>query len=162
MAVWQGFRAFASIPDMARKTNETDKTDADDFRALASRKGLTPAKLIEELAVIATADIADFVTVSEDGAIQAKPLTELKGASRAVRKIREKTVITEKADGSVLTKTSTLEYELHPKLDAVEAGLKIHGMKAPEKREVSAELKAASELPPYMKSALDEIYTKAS
>jgi len=147
---------------MARKADETAKTDADDFRALASRKGLTPAKLIEELAVIATADIADFVTVSEDGALQAKPLTELKGASRAVRKIREKTVITEKADGSVLTKTSTLEYELHPKLDAIDQGLKIHGMKAPEKREVSAELKTASELPPAVKSALDEIYTKAS
>ena len=148
---------------MARKSNDTAKTtDADDFRALASRKGLTPAKLIEELAVIATADIADFVEIGEDGSILARPLSSLGGASRAVRKVRQKTVVTEKADGSLITKTNTLEYELHPKLEAIDAGLKIHGMKAPEKREVSAELKAAADLPPAMKSALDEIYIKAS
>jgi len=147
---------------MARKADDTVKAESTDYRAQASQKGLTPARLIEELKIIALSDIADYVEIDGDGALSAKPLTDLKAKSRAVRKIREKTTVTEKADGTVITRTSTLEYELHGKLDAIDAAMKIHGMKAPERREVSAEVKHAPDLPPEMQSAIDAIYTKES
>jgi len=162
MAVWHRFSASVSLSTMARKADDTVKAESTDYRAQASQKGLTPARLIEELKIIALSDIADYVEIDKDGTLAAKPLTDLKAKSRAVRKIKEKTTVTEKADGTVITRTSTLEYELHSKLDAIDAAMKIHGMKAPERREVSAEVKHAPDLPPEMQSVIDAIYAKES
>jgi hypothetical protein len=102
------------------------------------RQGHSFDKLAKELALIAYSDIADYMTVSEGGAIEAVPLKGLsRNKSRAVKKIKEKTIIKESADGSAIYKDSTLEYELYDKMKAIEFSAVLMGMKEPDKHEVT-------------------------
>lgn len=82
----------------------------------------------DEVDLLAHSDIKDFVRVDEGGAVQAIPLAEMGKHSRAVKKIKEKTVIAESKDGSVIYKTSTIEYELYDKVRALELKARRHGL----------------------------------
>lgn len=99
------------------------------FSALASKEGLTPRKIIKEIKDIALSDLKHHITVDEGGAVTAKPLSEMGRRSRAVKKVKEKCVITESKDGEKIYKESTIEYELYNKLEALDMAMTIHGMK---------------------------------
>ncbi|MFA5728510.1 MAG: terminase small subunit [Candidatus Neomarinimicrobiota bacterium] len=145
---------------MAKKLDDKKKKkikiDADEGRAISEeifnktqqafeKAGFTADKIAEELALIAFSDMADYVVIDDGGAMQAIPFDEMKkGKSRVVKKIREKTQITENRDGSEIYKTSQIEYELHGKLKALDEGICIMGFKAPEKVELKIDI--ASEL----------------
>ena len=105
------------------------------------RQGHSFDKIARELAIMSYSDIADYITVSEGGAIEAIPLDALlKNKSRAVKKIKEKTIIKESADGSTIFKESTLEYELYDKQKAVEFSASLLQMEtAPERHTVGIE-----------------------
>lgn len=117
---------------------------------LLDKAGLTDEAIFKELALMGLSDIADYLTIDEGGALQAKTFEEMeKGKSRAVKKVREKTTITENKDGSHIFKNSQVEYELHDKIEPLKIAIAIKGLKAPDKLEIKtdiAEMLAAARL----------------
>jgi hypothetical protein len=95
-------------------------------------------KIIRELALIAFANMADFVDVKE-GVVYAKSLKDLKrGRSRIIRKIKEKRTFRrdpQNAKNQVIE--STFEFELHPKIEALRELDLLGGYRAAEKRELT-------------------------
>jgi hypothetical protein len=105
------------------------------------KAGFTAETIAEELALIAFSDMADYVSIDDGGALQAIPFEEMKkGKSRVVKKVREKTTITENKDGSHIFKNSQVEYELHDKLGAIRDVIGVLGLKAPEKLEIKTDI----------------------
>jgi hypothetical protein len=118
-----------------------------DTRRQFERAGHKVHKIARELALIGYSDIADYVTVDEGGALQVLPLDTLKKhKSRAIKKIREKTIITESKSGDELYKTSTVEFELYDKLSALNLVVEIIGIKKPLKIEHSGTVNLADRL----------------
>jgi len=110
------------------------------FSTLADKEGLTPRKLIREIKLIAFSDPANHAEIAEGGELRFKTFKEQGSKRRALKKIREKTVITESKDGEKIYKTSTVEWELHNKNDAIDMGMAIHGMKKPKEVKHSGEI----------------------
>lgn len=98
--------------------------------------GFTPLKIAKELKIIAFSDIKNHVVIDDGGAIQAVPLEKMGQKSRAVKKVKETTKITESRDGAVLMKDSRIEYELYDKLEALKFAAALLGMQVPQKHEV--------------------------
>jgi len=92
----------------------------------SKRTEITQDWVLRELALIAGADMADFVEIDDGGAIRAFPLDTLaEGQSRIIRKVKEKrTIRTErgtkdKPDGDQIL-DSTYEFELYDKIKGLE------------------------------------------
>ena len=101
------------------------------------KAGFTAERIAEELALVGFSDMANHVEINDDGSLLMKSIEEMGKHSRVIKKVKEKTVITESKDGSELYKTSQVEYELHDKLSALDKAIGIIGMKAPEKHDVN-------------------------
>jgi hypothetical protein len=129
---------------------ESGKETRSETIQLLDKAGLTDEAIFKELALMGLSDIADYLTIDEGGALQAKTFEEMeKGKSRAVKKVREKTTITENKDGSHIFKNSQVEYELHDKIEPLKIAIAIKGLKAPDKLEIKtdiAEMLAAARL----------------
>lgn len=106
--------------------------------AALDKAGLTFSRLIRELKPIALSDIADYVTVSEEGSLQANPTDSIKKSKRpAIKAIKEHTRIAESAKGDIVWKDSRVEYVLHDKLSAITTLLKLRGDFPAEKQEIT-------------------------
>jgi predicted metal-dependent peptidase len=129
---------------------ESGKETRSETIQLLDKAGLTDEAIFKELALMGLSDIADYLTIDEGGALQAKTFEKMeKGKSRAVKKVREKTTITENKDGSHIFKNSQVEYELHDKIEPLKIAIAIKGLKAPDKLEIKtdiAEMLAAARL----------------
>ena len=101
--------------------------------AALDRSGITESKIIQEFKIIAFSDLKNHVSVDEGGDLCVVPLDQMGRKSRAVKKVREKSTITESKDGATLNKISTVEYELYDKIAALETLASMRGMKVPEK-----------------------------
>jgi hypothetical protein len=95
---------------------------------------MSAEEIERELALLGSADISDYLRVSEDGAVTMIPLDQLdKGKSRCVRKIRERRVIKtlkgtkDQPDGDMILE-STVEYELWDKVKSLELLGRYRGM----------------------------------
>ena len=100
--------------------------------------GATFKKIAAEFCSTAFSRIDDFVTVAEGGEIQAIPFNHIKRKKlAAIKKVREKSVITESKDGAQVYKTSQVEYELYDKMDALKYLCKLRGDEPAEKMEHS-------------------------
>ena len=120
--------------------------------AKAGKHSIT--RLAKEYELLGYSDVADYVTITEGGEIQFNPLDTLpKGKSRAIKKIREKTTITESKDGQTLTKYSTIEFELHSKTDALHEIVDIMSIKPAAKLDIGG---------PGIESILERVYAKRS
>jgi len=99
---------------------------------------ITLEKIIQEYALIAFSDIKHYVNVDDGGALQAIPLEDIKPkkATRAVKKIRETTKITEKDDGSIIFKDSKIEYELYDKQHALDKLIELGDFMPAQRQEV--------------------------
>lgn len=85
--------------------------------------------VIEEFALIAFSDIKDYIEISEGGEITAKTFLEMKGASRAIRSVKEKRVIRESRDGSEdQIIDSTFEFQLWDKNKALDGLARHHSL----------------------------------
>ena len=118
---------------MPVSVDELNKSTTPCFSGMASKLGLTPRKLILELKEIAFSDIANHTEIAEGGELRFKTFEEQGKKRRAIQSLKEKTVITESKDGEKLYKTSTIEFKLYDKLDAIDLGFSMHGMKKPIK-----------------------------
>jgi hypothetical protein len=99
------------------------------------KAGFTVDKIARELAIVAYSDPAHFVDVAEGGELSFKTFKQMGMKRRAIKKIREKTVITESKDGEKLYKTSTVEYETHDKMDALGKAIAVIGIQKPLRME---------------------------
>lgn len=80
-------------------------------------------------------DLANYMTVNEDGELTAIPFDQLpKGATKLISKIKEKSRITENADGSRTYKDSQLEYEIPDKVKLLEILFKHYGLLSPDNK----------------------------
>lgn len=104
------------------------------------RAGFKVPKIARELALIAFADMADFIQVDAEGSV--KPLSFLdlkKNKSRIIKKIREKRrILNGKEDDTILE--DTFEFELHDKLEAIKLAVEIIGIKKPLKVDLNGKL----------------------
>lgn len=86
-------------------------------------------EVIQLLWKMAKADLRDYMTVGEDGEVQAIAFDNLpEGATKLISKIKERSRITESAKGDSIFRDSTLEYELPEKLKAVELLMRHYGL----------------------------------
>lgn len=101
-----------------------------------AKRGFTLDNIAKELALIAFADMADFIQVDAEGSIKPLSFEDLKkGKSRIIKKIREKRrILNGKEDDTILE--DTFEFELYSKLDAFDLAVSIAGLKAPVKQDV--------------------------
>ena len=78
------------------------------------KEGDVTQKVLAECVKIATSDITDFVEIDElTGTIKIKPLKDIpNGMTSVIKKIKEKRVIKENADGTSSTVYDNIEYEL--------------------------------------------------
>ncbi|MGP8155020.1 MAG: terminase small subunit, partial [Smithella sp.] len=64
------------------------KAVAQEQAMIAKRIEISQDRVAQEMALVAFADMADFITIDEGGAIKAIPLDQLKpGMSRIIRKV---------------------------------------------------------------------------
>ena len=115
----------------------------DSIRALCEKERASIPKILKELSTIAFSDITDYVTVAEGGEIQAIPVNQINTKrtkkTRAVKKIIERTKITESADGQYSYKDSRIEYELYDKLNALQYLCKLQGYEPSQRVQLSGE-----------------------
>ena len=95
----------------------------------AERLNVSADRVLRELSVIAFMDIKDMVAIDEvTGCVRVKGFDEMpKGASRAIKKIKERRVIKSTKDDDVILE-ATLEIELHDKVKCLELTGKHVGM----------------------------------
>jgi hypothetical protein len=108
-------------------------------RRTMEKAGFSILKLAKELKIIAFSDIADHCTIDEGGALQMLSLQEIGKKSKAIKKVKETTKITESKDGEKIFKDSKLKYELYDKLDAIKLAASWMGMEAPQRVSVDIE-----------------------
>jgi len=105
----------------------------DETRAAFQKAGFTVEKIAEEMAIMAFSDPANHADIAEGGELRFKTFKEQGDRRRALKKIKEKTVITESKDGEKIYKTSTVEWELHDKPEMLIKGAAIVGI-VPEQK----------------------------
>ncbi len=97
-------------------------------RAEIEKAGATFKKIVREIAIIAFSDVQDYITVDQNGKVQAIALSQIrKGKSRAIKKIRETSKMGERKDGEIILKDTKCEFELYDKLDALKYLCKLRG-----------------------------------
>ena len=75
-------------------------------------------KILRELSKVGFSNVSDHLTVDEYGCVQAVGLDQLPpGASAAIKKVKERRVIKSTPGGTDPILESTLEYELHDKIN---------------------------------------------
>ncbi len=86
----------------------------------AEENKVTADRIIEELALIAFADMGDFASVNDDGAIQFKRFDQLPArGTRIIKKIKESITTLSKGDDCTVIQTKP-QLELHDKMKALE------------------------------------------
>jgi hypothetical protein len=121
------------------------------FRREFHKAGFTAAKMAKEQAIMAYSDPADYAEIGEDGSLRLKQFQEIGEKRRAIKKIKEKTTIGESKDGSVIFKTSKVEYELWDKQQAHDFAADVLGIRADKKLKLET---------PGLESLLKEIHGK--
>jgi phage terminase small subunit len=92
------------------------------FKARAARLEISQDWVLNELRIIAAANLEDYYWIDPDtGAIRAKPFEQMPaGASRALQAISEDRVIKEDAKGDRVTVYDKINFKLHDKIKALE------------------------------------------
>ncbi len=126
----EGWERFSRSGEVQEKERQT-------VLALAAESGITIARHLKELAAVGYSDHEHYVTVGEDGKVSTKPWSEVNkqhpGASRAVKKIKQRTVTrlaTDKSGAKI--EESTFEFELHDKGPVLREITDILGIKKAE------------------------------
>lgn len=89
---------------------------------------ITSQRILAETAKVAFADMGDYAKVQRGGEVTVTPFEKLEpGATRAIKKLKEKRRILSGEDGDTILDQQT-EFELHDKLKALETLAKIRGM----------------------------------
>lgn len=85
--------------------------------------------VVQELCLLGFSDIANYLTVQDDGSLRMKPFSEMPaGATRCIKVIKERRRSSVSADGQETIIESQVEYTLLDKLKALETLAKIAGL----------------------------------
>jgi len=103
--------------------------------------GIIVQAALRELSKMIGSDYTDFVNIDDlTGVITVKPLNDIPiGMTSIIKKIKNKRVIKENADGTSSTVYDDVEYELPDKLKAIDTVLKLAG-KFTEKIDMKADV----------------------
>jgi phage terminase small subunit len=87
-----------------------------------SKAVMAAAEVLEELSLLGRTDMAQFVDVDDSGLVKVRAFADMgPGATRCIRKIKEKRVIRQTpGDSEDMVLESTLEFELWDKLGALD------------------------------------------
>jgi phage terminase small subunit len=86
----------------------------------SERTKVTQDDVINEIAMIALSDIADYVEIDEGGGIKAKMFENMaEGKSRVLQSIEENRAIKESADGKEVTVYDKIKFKLWDKMKAL-------------------------------------------
>lgn len=103
-------------------------------RRIFEESGFSVKAIADELALIAFADMKDFLQIDEQGSVKAISIEEMKKNSKAIKRVREKRrILNGKEDDTILE--DTFEFELHDKLDALGKAISVIGIQKPAKVE---------------------------
>ena len=128
------------------------------------RQGDITQKLLAEYIRIATSNITDFVEIDDlTGTIKIKPLKDIpKHMTSAIKKIKEKRVIKENADGTSSTVYDNIEYELYDKQKSLDKLIEIAELAPAQKLNLSInsglEDKLQELFDKYGEKKIDEIF----
>ena len=116
-----------------------EQSRQDSVSAAFKKAKVSIDKIVRELSIIGFSDITRYVHVDDGGALQAIPLESIspRVATRAVKKVRETTKITESDDGTRIFKESKIEYELYDKPGALKQLLELGDFMPSEKQELN-------------------------
>jgi hypothetical protein len=131
---------MARTEEEQRRSSAAAESAINETRKRMEKAGFSILKIAKELKLIAFSDIADHCTIDEGGALQMIPLDVLGKKSRAIKKVKENTKITESKDGETLFKDSRVEYELYDKLEALKFAAVLMGMKQADKDSFKGEV----------------------
>jgi len=109
-----------------RVLNEIEK----DRAKREERTNITKDMVLKELSLLMKSDLRNYIDIDPNtGAIRAKGFDEMpKGASRALKSIREDRVIKEDADGRKTTVYDKVKFDLYDKVRVIEILAKHLGM----------------------------------
>lgn len=117
---------------------EAGKSLQSDRLKILEKAGISYEKIIKEFKATGFANIKDYFDVAEGGELSFKPFDTLsRSKASAIKKIKEKTVITESKDGEKIYKTSTVEIELWDKHAALWRLIELRGDKPADKQEIT-------------------------
>ena len=128
------------------------------------RQGDITQKLLAEYIRIAISNITDFVEIDElTGVTKMKPLRDIpKHMTSAIKKIKEKRVIKENADGSSVTVYNNFEYELYDKQKSLDKLIEIATLVPAKKIDLTIssglEKKISELFEKYGEEKIDEIF----
>jgi len=95
-------------------------------------------KIVEHLAAIGFSSIDDYMSVTEGGEISAIAFDTIKKKKLlAIKKVKEKTTISESKDGEIIYKNSQIEYELYDKPSTLQYLMKLRGDEPALKNEIT-------------------------
>lgn len=104
---------------------------------ILEKAGISFEKIIKEFKATGFANMKDYFDVADGGELSFKPFDKLsRNKASAIKKIREKSIITESKEGEKIYKTSTVEIELWDKHAALWRLIELRGDKPAEKNEV--------------------------
>lgn len=111
--------AYSQSFDLLKKPEIQKEIQALESR-IENKVIITKDKILRELSLIGFANLADHVTIDDTtGCVQAIGIDSLPaGASRAIKKVKERRVIKSTASGDEVLE-STFEFELHDKQTAL-------------------------------------------
>lgn len=111
--------AYSQSFDLLKKPEIQKEIQALESR-IENKVIITKDKILRELSMIGFANLADHVTIDDTtGCVQAIGIDSLPaGASRAIKKVKERRVIKSTASGDEVLE-STFEFELHDKQTAL-------------------------------------------
>ncbi len=93
----------------------------DQYREKALKKYAKSADdVLDEVACLAFSDIKNYFNEDANGTITLKTLSEMGKESRAIRKIKHRKRDVFNSDGNLVATINDYEYELHPKMNALD------------------------------------------
>jgi phage terminase small subunit len=96
---------------------------AEEMKKRQEKTGVTADKVLNELCLLAFADMKDYIEIDSDGSVRVKPWEEMpEGASRAVAEVKEvrRLLGSGEGEGKTITLEARLGYKHHDKVKALE------------------------------------------
>lgn len=131
-----------TFPQLTKEENDKliEETKCE-TRLAMEKAGHSMDRIAKRLAIMAYSDIEDYYEITEGGERILKPLRTPKGKKKkitqAIKRIKEKTYITESKDGQSYIKNSETDVEVYDAMDALKFAASLMGMVKPQKLEVT-------------------------
>ena len=145
-AIKAGYSAKTAIKAASRLLTKVDiKAEIERLmKKIEDKTLITKERVLNELSIIAFADMKDYVSIGDQGQVQLISFDDERmpeGASRAVQKVKEKRSMRQsQGDSPDIIIDMQMEYGHHSKVDSLREIAKLNGYYPAEKHEVSGDV----------------------